>query len=88
MLVVHLSLLAGKFEGFLADAVILVHNCLNLLLGCHAFFNEFLAVYIQHVRVFLDDGVHDGLGEHWFIYLVVAEFPVPNQVDDDVPVPG
>ena len=34
---------------------------------------------------YLDNGVHDRLGEHWFINLIVTKLPVPNQVDNHIP---
>ena len=36
----------------------------------------------------LNDGVHDGLGEHRLIDLVVTKLPVPNQINNHILVPG
>ena len=36
----------------------------------------------------LDDGVHDGLGEHRLVDLVVSVLSVADQIDNDVLVPG
>ena len=38
--------------------------------------------------MFLDDRVHDRLGEHGLIYLVVSVLAVAHQVDDHVLMPG
>ena len=45
-------------------------------------------IFTENVLMLLDDGVHDGLGEHRFVDLVVSVLPVPDQVDDNVLVPG
>ena len=34
---------------------------------------------------YLDNGVHDRLGEHWLINLIVTKFPVANQVNNHIP---
>ena len=73
--ITDLGLLARLLVGLLADLVVLVHDCLDLLLGDHALADQLLAVNVHHVGVLLDDGVHDRLGEHRLVYLVVAESP-------------
>lgn len=34
--------------------------------------------------MFLDDVVHDRLGEHGLVDLIVAVLPVADQIDDDI----
>ena len=38
--------------------------------------------------MFLNDGVHDGLGEHGLVNLVVSVLAVAHQVDNHVLMPG
>ena len=75
MLVKCLCCLLRLLVRLLADLVVLVDDCLDLLLGDHALADELLAVDVHHVGVLLDDGVHDRLREHRLVYLVVAESP-------------
>lgn len=42
----------------------------------------------QNILMLLDDGVHDGLGEHRLIDLIVPKLPVPDQINNNILVPG
>ena len=68
----------------LTNSVIFVHHSLSFLFCDNPLPNQLLAVHLEDVGVFLDDGVHDGLGEHGLVNLVVTESSVANQVNDHV----
>ncbi len=88
VLVIDLLLLLRLLVGLLTNLFVLVNDLLDLFLGHGAFLDELFRVDVEDVGVLLDDAVHDGLGEHGFVDLVVAVLPVAHQVDDDVLVEG
>ena len=59
-------------------------HVLDLALGDQAVGDEAVGVDLQRGLVALDGGVHQRLGEHRLVALVVAEAPVAEDVDDDV----
>ena len=81
---VHLLLLLRLFEGLLADGVILLNDGVDLLLGANTFVDELLRVQVEDVLVLLDYAIHDGLGEHGLICLVVSVQPVADYVDNHI----
>ena len=85
MPILYLSLLRGFPVSLLTNFVIFVHNSLDLFLGCNTFSNKLFAVYVKNIGVLLDDRVHDRLGEHWLIDLIVSKFSVSNKVNDNIP---
>ena len=68
----------------LTNSVIFVHHSLRLLFCDNPLANQLLAVHLEDVGVFLDDGVHDGLGEHGLVNLIVTKSSVANQINDHV----
>merc|ERR1711892_761152 len=86
--VVDLSFLRSFLIGLFTNFVIFFNNCLNFFVGCYSFSNQLLAVDVQNIRVFLNNGVHDWLGKHGLINLIVAKLSVAHQVYDDISVPG
>ena len=85
MLVVDLSLFTSLLVSFLTDLVVLVNDSLDLLLGHDSFTDQFVAVDVKNIGMLLDDRVHDRLGEHWLIDLIVSKFSVSNKVNDNIP---
>ena len=81
---VDLLLLLGLFEGLLADGLVLLDDGVDLLPGADPFVDELLRVDVENVPVLLDDAVHDGLGEHGFVDLIVTVFTVANDVDHHI----
>ena len=69
----------GGAEG-LGDGVV---EGLGFFRGDAVLGDEFLGVLGENGGVVFDGAVHEGLGEHGFVGLVVAEAAVAHEVDDD-----
>lgn len=80
----HLRLL----HRILADLLVLVAHRLHFLGGDDAFGDELVGVDVQHRLRLLDAFVHERLGEHRLVDLVVSVAAVADDVDDDVLVEG
>ena len=58
------------------------HN--YLFFGHNALIDQLLRVNVQDIGMFLDNAVHNRLGEHGLIDLIMPMFPVPNQINYDI----
>ena len=81
---VNLFLLSGLFEGVLADLFVLINDLMDLFLGHDALVDKLIRINIEDVHVFLDDVVHDGLGEHGLINFIVAILAIAYHIDNDI----
>lgn len=76
-----LALNVGLFHLLLAVFL----KSLKLLLR-NSLGDQLFTVFVSDGLHLVDDLVHQGLGEGRLIQFVVAEFPIANQVDDDITV--
>ena len=59
-------------------------HLVHLFLGDDALIDKLLRVEVEHVLVLLDDRVHDRLGEHRLVDLVVAVLTVAHQIHNHI----
>ena len=88
--VIVVASLKGKYGlgphltmGYL-HVIQLESHLVHLFLGDDALIDKLLRVEVEHVLVLLDDGVHDRLGEHRLVDLVVAVLTVAHQIYDHI----
>ena len=56
-------------------------------LGCF-YMKTLLKKDVKILQHHLNNGVHDWLGKHWLIYLIMSKLSVSNQVNHNISVPG
>lgn len=79
-------LLSRVLVPLIQSVVHLLLQLVSLLLSDHSFLYQLLLVTVVDRYQLADLLVHDRLGEHGLVLLVVAIATIPNQVDDDVSV--
>ena len=60
------------------------YNFKYLFLGHNALINKLLRINVQDASMLLDNAVHDRLGEHRLIDLIMPILPIPDKINHNI----